>query len=497
MLKYTSKTIPNELQKKYHTRIKNASYLGLFASMGAGKTKMIIDALGTKYFEDNEIDVAIIIAPKTCLYGWVDEIKVHLGECVPYSTFVYEAKNIKRKKDHYEFLDFAKSQNKLKFFIINPDAFQSSYSMEIIEILIQDSKYGVATIIDESTCIKNHTAVRTKKIMKLKKLSKVRYVLTGTPAPNTPTDFFSQCAFLSDRVLETPTINVFRSRYCVMKTMTLGNRQFQVEHSYINLRDLRDRLDKHCIFITPDEVDAALPGQNYLPPVYFEMSPEQKRIYKQMKDLFIASVDNSDDLITADSISAKLAKMQQITSGFVYATDKSSGERNTINIDKISENPRIEALLTTCADIQGKAIIFTRFTASAANVKEAMIKEYGAKQVELIEANLSSEEFEKRKDRFISDPNVRFLISNASTIARGVNKLTVANYIIYYENDYNLEVRLQSEKRIHRYGQDKPCFYIDIAAKGTIDELIAKALCEKKDLLTEIMDNKHLLLQLI
>jgi SNF2 family DNA or RNA helicase len=57
--------------------------------------------------------------------------------------------------------------------------------------------------------------------------------------------------------------------------------------------------------------------------------------------------------------------------------------------------------------------------------------------------------------------------------------LTKANTVIYYNNTFDLEVRVQSEDRAHRLGQKKSVTYIDIIARGTIDEFIIKALNNK------------------
>ena len=60
--------------------------------------------------------------------------------------------------------------------------------------------------------------------------------------------------------------------------------------------------------------------------------------------------------------------------------------------------------------------------------------------------------------------------------------LTSAKYVIYYSNNYNLEVRRQSEDRAHRIGQTKNVVYIDIMAENTIDDKIVVALKNKIEL---------------
>ena len=54
--------------------------------------------------------------------------------------------------------------------------------------------------------------------------------------------------------------------------------------------------------------------------------------------------------------------------------------------------------------------------------------------------------------------------------------------MIYFSNSFNLEERQQSEDRAHRHGQEKEVTYVDLIAKGTIDEFVVKSLKNKHKL---------------
>ena len=66
--------------------------------------------------------------------------------------------------------------------------------------------------------------------------------------------------------------------------------------------------------------------------------------------------------------------------------------------------------------------------------------------------------------------------------------LVAASYVIYFSNNFSLRDRLQSEDRAHRIGQIRNVTYINIVAKGTIDESVVNALTNKKDVADEIID---------
>ena len=73
---------------------------------------------------------------------------------------------------------------------------------------------------------------------------------------------------------------------------------------------------------------------------------------------------------------------------------------------------------------------------------------------------------------------MRFFVGNPTTGGYGLN-LTEAKTVVYFSNNYNLEVRQQSEDRAHRIGQKNNVTYVDIVTKGTIDEFILKSLKKK------------------
>ena len=64
--------------------------------------------------------------------------------------------------------------------------------------------------------------------------------------------------------------------------------------------------------------------------------------------------------------------------------------------------------------------------------------------------------------------------------------LTCARSVLYYNNSFSLEERLQSEDRPHRIGQEHPVQYTDLMAQGTIDVHIARALVKKYNVASQI-----------
>ena len=69
--------------------------------------------------------------------------------------------------------------------------------------------------------------------------------------------------------------------------------------------------------------------------------------------------------------------------------------------------------------------------------------------------------------------------------ARGKN-LQKANKIIYFSLTDSSELFEQSKKRIHRIGQERPCFYYLMICTGTVEEDILHTLEMRKDYTDEL-----------
>jgi SNF2 family DNA or RNA helicase len=82
--------------------------------------------------------------------------------------------------------------------------------------------------------------------------------------------------------------------------------------------------------------------------------------------------------------------------------------------------------------------------------------------------------------------DLRFFVGNPRTGGYGLT-LTAAKTVIYYSNNFDLEVRLQSEDRAHRIGQTNKVTYVDFISPGTVDEHIVKALRNKINIANAVL----------
>jgi SNF2 family DNA or RNA helicase len=84
---------------------------------------------------------------------------------------------------------------------------------------------------------------------------------------------------------------------------------------------------------------------------------------------------------------------------------------------------------------------------------------------------------------------LRFFVGQPRTGGFGLT-LSVAQTVIYFSNSYDLEIRLQSEDRAHRIGQENNVTYVDLVSPDTIDEKILRALRDKINISSQVLGEK-------
>ena len=195
-----------------------------------------------------------------------------------------------------------------------------------------------------------------------------------------------------------------------------------------------------------------------------------------MKKLALAEIDGEQ--LTTATLIAQLKRLHQIACGYM-TTDEGK-------LIDFSEN-RVKELLDTIEETDGKIIIWCSYRHNIRTVIEALNKKYGPGSAEGFYGETPSEERPKIIDRF-RDPNhhMRFLVGHPRTGGYGLT-LNIAHTMIFYSNDYDLEIREQAEARNHRIGTEKKVTYVDLICEGTVDENIIKSLRSKINIASEIM----------
>jgi SNF2 family DNA or RNA helicase len=463
-------------QSKVLEETKDREYFGLLMEQGTGKTKIIIDNASYLYNIGN-ITAVVVLAPNGVHSNWIhNEIPTH--SAVETETFEWVSSK-KGKKWNLALENFVSKNStsetpSLKYLCINIEAVRTKNCMSVLDTFMKH--YDVLLCLDESTVTKNPKAQQTKAAFLLANKAKYRRILTGTPITQSPLDIFSQAKFLHPEAFgERMTWTAFKNTYAVEQIVTMGPRSFRKISGYKNLDDLTDRLNKFSVrILKKDCLD--LPDKIYQN-VYVEMTPEQTKLYNDMKDSAFSQLD-SGELTSVQSALTLLMKLQQIVSGFIKDDE---GEIHILSSQRIQR--LLEVVDTSSSK---KHVIFCAFKENVRQLHK-VLEERTKGSVRLYFGDTSLEERNRAVEAFNNDESVHFFIAT-SAASKGLT-LTASASTLYFSQGYSLETRLQSEDRIHRIGQSKDCTYTDLVTAGTTDELITKALKHKHDLANSVLDD--------
>ena len=470
MWKYPYKTKPYEHQKNALNESAEKVQWAYFMEMGTGKTKVTIDNLAYLFFK-RKITAALIIAPKSVYLNWENEIETHMPDVLKYKTYKW---NIDKPKDFFALENF----KDLKIFLINVEALSTKRGFEACKDYLIKNKLNFVAL-DESTTIKNRSAKRTKNILGLQKLSLVRRILTGSPITKSPLDLYTQCQFLSPELLGFSSYLAFRNRYAEMTDIPVGSgRYISVPKYYKRLQELEVKIKQFATRIRKDECLDLKPKVRQKR--YIELDGDGKKIYEKLRTNALAIVE--DSTISFSNKLTEIIKLHQVCNGF---TKNDDGEIMTLHKSKLN------ALEETLEETDGKVIIWANYLYNIHEIKKFLIDKYGPESTVSIYGEINVQDRKNAVERIQQDPKCRFLVGNPTTGGFGLT-LTAVNTVIYFSNNYNLEVRKQSEDRAHRMGQKGTVVYIDIVARNTLDEAIMKSLTSKGQIAAKTLGEEDL-----
>ena len=462
MKNYIFQTDPYKHQKECLDSSAEAGNFALLMDMGTGKTKVCIDTIALN-FEKSRINFAVIVAPKGVIANWVGEIQTHLPERIDRQVVLWKPNLTKAKRK--ELKDLTESNHKLKFLLMNIEAFSTKKGVDVAEFFVK--RYKTFMAVDESTSIKNRQAKRTKSICSVGREAVMRRILTGSPVTKSPMDLYSQMDFLDPRILGFKSYYAFQGRYAVVQRRTMGSHSFNHVLGFRHLDELTEKLDKHSYRVRKEDC-LDLPDKIYMKRE-IELTKEQSDAYTQMKHLALARLDNGE-LATTQNVLTQIMRLQQICLGHLTDDD---GETHVLKSNRQNE------LLEICDEIQGKAIIWATWTMDIRSIAEALRDRFSVQAVATLHGETPDADRQQIVESFQDrQSELRFIVGHPKTGGFGLT-LTAANTVVYYSNSYDLELRMQSEDRAHRIGQENKVTYIDIISPRTIDEKIVDALRSK------------------
>jgi SNF2 family DNA or RNA helicase len=310
-----------------------------------------------------------------------------------------------------------------EFVIINFDGVHTVFDD------IQKANFDLI-IVDEANAYKTTTTRRWKTLAKLVRPDTRLWMMTGTPAAQSPTDAFGLARLIApDRVPKYS--GAWRDR--VMNQLS----RFKWVPKHNATQQVHDALQPAIRFTKKQCLD--------LPEVVYQtrdvpLSPQTQKYYNVLKKQLL--IEAAGEQITAVNAAASLNKLLQISGGAVY-TDK----REVVEFDI---RPRLNALEEVLAETLNKVVVFVPFIHTIDVVKQYLNDSHVS--CEVIQGSVSLTERTQIIQRFQSDPEPRVLIIQPQSAAHGIT-LTAADTVVFWSPVMSVETYLQCIARIDRVGQ--------------------------------------------
>jgi len=285
-------------------------------------------------------------------------------------------------------------------------------------------------VVDEASAYKNAQTNRWRDLRDLMKSIKGLWMLTGTPAAQSPVDAYGLAKLINPTGVS-PFFGQFRDT--VMNKMST----FRWVPKPTAQNIVHKALQPAIRFEKAQCLD--------LPPVTFvsrdaPLTPQQRKYYNMLKKQMLVEAAGED--ISAINAAAKITKLLQISGGAVY-TDR----HEVIEFDVSN---RLNVVQEVIEESSHKVLVFVPFTHTIELLEKHLTKNGITSAV--INGAVS---VNKRSDivkRFQEQPEPKVLIIQPKAASHGLT-LTAANTVIWYAPCTSVETYLQANARIDRPGQ--------------------------------------------
>jgi len=344
-----------------------------------------------------------------------------------------------------------------EFVIVNYDG------LNIISDVVAKVGFDLV-VIDEANAYKTVSTTRWKTLNSILKPDTWLWMLTGTPASQSPTDAYGLAKLVSpSRVPK--FYGAFRD--IVMQKVT----QFKWMPKPSAENVVHDVLQPAIRFTKEECLD--LPEMTYTTRDV-PLTAQQLKYYEIIRKNMLATAAGED--ITTINAAANLNKLLQLSCGAVYAD---SGE-----VVAFDASNRLNALKEVIEEASHKVLVFVPYRHAIEIVTEELRKDGIA--TEIINGAVSASRRTEIFAEFQTTDNPKVLVIQPQAAAHGVT-LTAANVVVWFSPITSVETYLQANARVHRAGQHNPCTVVHLQG-SPVEKKMYKMLESKVDIHIKMID---------
>ena len=382
-----------------------------FNEQGTGKTASVIWAVDY-LMQRGLVKRVLVVCPlsimKSAWQGDLFKFAIHRTVAIAYGSAA------KRK----EIIN-----NGAEFVIINFDG------VGIVKKEIMAGGFDLI-VVDEASAYKNAQTSRWKDMRDLNKVIKGLWMLTGTPAAQSPVDAYGLAKLINPKAVS-PFFGHFKDTV-MTKVSTF---RWVPKPNAITL--VHNILQPAIRFEKAQCLD--------LPPLTFVeresvMSPQQLVYYKILKHQMLIEADGEE--ISAVNAAVQINKLLQIAGGAVYT--------DTGEVIEFDVTNRLKVVQEVIEESSHKVLVFIPFT----HTIELLQKHLNKHNItcDVINGSVSVNQRADIVKRFQEQAEPKVLLIQPKAASHGLT-LTAANTIVWYAPCTSVETYLQANARIDRPGQ--------------------------------------------
>ena len=479
-----------DYQKQSVKHLSEVGNAANFSVPGSGKTTLSYAAYSILK-NKGIVDKILVVSPRSAFVPWEYEYLECFGH--PPETVRLDGSRVDENID---------SDTRNKELILSTYQLPLNHQYAVSRFL---EKNKVLMILDESHNIKNMNGKTANAILELSAGATRRFILSGTPMPNSWEDIWTQFNFLW------PIIEILDKKY-VFRDYTRIRQD--LGHYVDTINPLFTRITKKALGLKLPRFE-----EKYVP-----MSRIQQRIYDAIELKIKKEIENLHEETITESIQmdkwrkARMIRLIQTASNPALLT-KTDTEFNLdpisdegLNISELIEQyteldefpPKLQEAALKAKELmdQGKkVIVWTNFRYNIDTLKK-LFEKLGVIPL-WVDGRVpkdESEDIEHNREKMIQDfkedVNPRVFIATPASCAESVSLhmykgKTVCADAIYVDRTYNAGQYMQSLDRIHRIGMnpDTQVTYWLYMASNTFDERIHKKLSKKIDNMYDLLDD--------
>jgi len=347
--------------------------------------------------------------------------------------------------------------NGSEFVIINYDG---------VEIVADDIANGGfdCIIVDEATHYKNAQTKRWKTLRKLVTDDTWLWMMTGTPAAQSPLDAYGLAKLVNPHAVP----RFFGSwRDMVMYKYTQFKWLPKPDATDIVFNALQP-----AIRYTKDEC-LDLPDMTYVKR-FVELTRQQKKYYDTLRTRLV--MEAAGEEVTAQNAAIGMNKLLQISAGAVYTDDK--------EVLEFDIKHRYNVLREVIDETSQKTLVFVPFKHTIDILTDKLRADgYTA---EVIRGDVSAAKRTEIFERFQNMPDPKILVIQPQAAAHGVT-LTAANTVVWWGPTSSLETYAQANARVHRSGQKHKCTVVQLVGSH-VEKRVYSLLDNRIDVHTKMID---------